>query len=56
MCCDGCCDVVVIICVSRGREWYTLVFVNRKAEQESCHNEEIPLADVRFGSVHMNVP
>jgi phosphatidylinositol-4,5-bisphosphate 3-kinase len=32
----------------RGREWYTLVFVNPKAEQEACHNEEKTLLEISY--------
>ena len=42
-----CVCVCVCTCVCRGHEWYTLVFVNRKAEQEPCHNEDVTLADVK---------
>ena len=31
----------------RAQEWYTLVFVNRKAEQEECHDEGKRLSEIR---------
>ncbi len=32
----------------KGPEWYTLVFVNLKAEQEECHDEAQRLCDVQM--------
>ena len=40
---------MVMSCLSstRTQEWYTLVFVNRRAEQEECHDEGKRLGEIR---------
>ena len=46
----------IILSIYRGHEWYTLVFVNRKAEQEPCHNEDKTLADIRYYILQYSPP
>ena len=40
--------IIFILIVSRSLEWYTLVFVNQRAEQEVCHDEEKRLFDIGY--------